>query len=451
MKKIWIAIGVTILLSLASVTAVMAQSEDDVCGGSSFGGQCQGSEWGYGENTTITSGSTTVHDYHEEWGGYLSTTIVDGYYQPQMGEAGVSFKWGCDPYNRGTQCPRTAAAKWGASWSALSCATWGDVIGYEVRWDGTDWVPTYWTDYIRITNKDQCEYRGGYWNPTWHRCQKSLYDYEELEETVEVLNEAGKFTQACLYNKTDGAHWFDSWDEYTIIPFETISIVPYGNITFWTHFWGTSVTIPYPCAMVKRTPYPRAIVGEPVTFEILLETIEVSSEPIDTCTPDIMDYQIHIRLRPDTNSEPIWYFDEREWGGPTIGTGWTISHIFETSSVAEPAGSKCYTIGPECPKPAIGPSMEGPQLGLDSYKVDATVAYIVEVKRTWRDFYGNLHDTGWVAVDLRQWGATTSQLVITGTRDTSDAPPGMVIPAYDHGYCIVPVPVLESQSIHSTD
>jgi len=77
-----------------------------------------------------------------------------------------------------------------------------------------------------------------------------------------------------------------------------------------------------------------------------------------------------------------------------------------------------------------------------------TIAYDLQVKRTWIDWYGHEQGTEWESVDLREYGYNTSNLVLTGARDVTAPPAGTMAP-YPLDLCLVPVPVIEAQSLLS--
>lgn len=340
-----------------------------------------------GYDTVRISGTYTVHDYHEEWGEY-STTIPLGYWFPQDGTEGV--RW---------SCPNNLPTDLGFGWKTVfKDGAWEDVVEEQPIPDryGRDpsdpfWIPTY------------------------------------IEHMV-LLGISGT---ACSYIKADETiRWWDSSDEWLTIPFQDILIVPWEKIIVITNYYQLEVPLDYPVAQVTRSPWPRAIAGQPVSFSATVSPVQGSSEVIDACTPDIRNYQLHIRLTPIVGALPEWMFNERDWSiEPTTAHGWEVSHTYQTAS---------YDL------PATGPSLDG-AAPLPAYQVTVRTAWLVEANRTWTDFYGQPHETGWQVVDLTQYGYSTSYLITTGATDVTPPPPG--IPAQDLPDFFVPVPVVESQSI----
>jgi hypothetical protein len=235
--------------------------------------------------------------------------------------------------------------------------------------------------------------------------------------------------------------WRDTRDELQTIPFQDITIVPWQKIIIITNYNRIEVPLPYPTATIVRSPWPRAIAGQPVHFLATSVPVEAASDPINGCTPDIQRYILQVRLTPLLTVPPAWSFDDRSWSPASQpSSGWDVWHTFNTSS---------YNLSGEASSPgssilANGPSLDG-ATKLPAYQVNLTLAWQVEADRTWVDFHGIAHDTGWQTVDLTQYGYNTPYLVTTGARDVTPPPPG--IPLQDLPPYVVPVPVVESQGI----
>jgi hypothetical protein len=353
-----------------------------------------------GQDTHRTSGTITVHDYHQDWGS-ASTIIPQGYWNPQEGEHGV--RWDCSQF-----------------------AIYGAGIGWKIIYQGGAWHPVM--EQALTTDPDGRSPGDPLYVPTY----------------TSVPVRYGHSVAACQYmtpGSITSVRWRDTWDEMHTIPFQDITIIPWQTITVVTNYYQIQVTMPYPSASVVREPWPRAIAGQPEHFTATAVPVEAASDPIDGCTPDITHFQITIRLTPLKDAPPLWNFDDRPWSRqPLTGTGWEITHIFDTASYNLSGDGVSLTSD----KPAIGPSLDGSSQ-LPSYKVNLSLAWLVEANRTWIDFHGLSHETGWQMVDLTQFGYDTPYLVTTGARDVTVPPPGVPkqnLPAY-----VVPVPVVESQGI----
>ena len=230
-----------------------------------------------------------------------------------------------------------------------------------------------------------------------------------------------------------GSRWWDSWDEMIHIPYNKITIVNKRYVKIWTNYYDRALTLNIPCAAVERRPYPRALVGEPNQFEVLGGTY-TDSVVIPTCTPDIRNYKFSARVVPVPDMPPLWIFDERPFNIPNRGNyayGWVVQHIFETAS---------YNVGGE--KPRNGPSLTGDYLS--AYQVEVTIPYLVQVSRDWDNYYGEHFSTGWETVPLTSFGHPVGY-VIGEAKDVTPPPPGA--PEMRDYPCVVPVPVIESQSL----
>lgn len=418
----------------------------DGCEFGYIGGICQDTVISSGQNTHRDVGYSLVVDHYEEEWGSLAQIMAAGYWNPVEGQQGISFS--------GLKCRRyiTEGSHTLCEVSNVSNDTacdWGSgtLDGFNVTYHNGTWVyKIEWHD-VPITAKYICLGHGGlWWDRDWDgekECTEKTYPYNEIYDTLSLYEILAKSSIPCEYYKTTEARWFDSWDEYQLIPFEDIIIEPWEKIEVITHFWGASLQIPFPCASVTRSPYPRALTGEEAYFTVEPVIVTAASEPIDTCTPDISQYQVHIRLVPDEDFQPIWYWDERNFSSePSISEGWSVAHTWQTASYS--LDGACSDLS--CDKPLWGPSLSGEWL--PAHKVNVTIAYDLQVKRTWIDWYGHEQGTGWESVDLREYGYNTSNLVLTGARDVTAPPAGAMAP-YPLDLCLVPVPVIEAQSLLS--
>ena len=446
MKKVGLAITLVILVLVPSAVSA------DECDFWSFGGVCEEMVIESGERTYREWGYTVVvNHYEEEWGAFADI-VAKGYWLPEEGQYGVRWDleyqvtpanttwWNGKLYGFVDHYVSSAACEWEG----------GLVQGFVVTYRNGRWEDEIITDRITISDELTCSRNGGTWDDFDRdgdeECMGWFDGYWGLVfETVHLQEIVGLSGEACEYYKSSGARWFDSRDEILILPFEDIIIEPWEKITIITHFWETSLALPFPCASVTRSPYPRAMVGQEAYFTVSAEPITASSDPIDTCTPDITSYQLHIRLLPSSSFTPVWYWDERPFSAePTVSSGWSVSHTWQTASYS--LEGPCSDLS--CDKPLWGPSLIGEWL--PAYRVNVTMAYDVQVRRTWTDWYGRSQDTGWEMVDLRQYGYNTPNLVITGARDVTPPQPGAMGP-YALDFCLVPVPVIESQSLLSGD
>jgi hypothetical protein len=116
-------------------------------------------------------------------------------------------------------------------------------------------------------------------------------------------------------------------------------------------FGKLTLSVPMPCPSVLRKPFPRAIVGQPVTLRIASACADLPRAsnrvdippPYDQCGDEIFAYEGQMAWmcsRPDL-SDATWTMDERSWNiGQTNGagrianqrSGLSVTHIYETSS-----------------------------------------------------------------------------------------------------------------------
>jgi hypothetical protein len=347
----------------------------------------------HGQETYRISGTYITHNYHEVW-GEASYTIPMGYWNPQEGDQGV--RW---------TCPNNSTQDIGFGWKIeYRNGAWRDVIE-------TTAIPD---KYGRLPDHPL-------WIPTY------------IEQPVMH----GVSLTACSYLRPDqesySVRWRDTRDEMQTVAFQDIIIVPWEQIIVVANYYQLAVPLPYPAAEVVRSPWPRAIAGQPVSFAAAAYPVYASSEVIDACTPDILNFQLHLRLTPIFEAAPEWNFADRDWSRePGTALGWEVTHVFNTAS---------YNL-----LPAFGPSLDG-STRLPAYPVTLKLAWLVEANRTWNDFRGNAHETGWQVVDLTEYGYNTPYLITSGARDVTPPPPG--VPAQDLPDYFVPVPVIESQAILS--
>jgi len=448
--KTWIWRLVGLSVSLLAITLMHTTVSAGECDFWSFGGICEEVIGFSGQNTYREVGYSQVVDHYEEQWGSFANIMARGYWQPKEGERGV--KWNLDYQVTSGNIIWLDGKRYGVVDNLVSSAAceWagGKVQGFVMTFRNGRWVDQIINQQITISDAQTCDLHGGQWNDFDkdgnHECM-SLVDgaWELVFYYIHIQEIVGLSSEACAYYKQGGARWFDSWDEFQLIPFEDIIIEPWEKIEVITHFWGASLQIPYPCASVTRSPYPRALTGEEAYFTVEPVIVSAVSEPIATCTPDIRQYQVHIRLVPDQDFQPIWYWDERNFSPePSISEGWSVAHTWQTASYS--LDGACSDLS--CDKPLWGPSLSGEWL--PAYKVNVTVAYDLQVKRTWIDWYGQAQGTVWETVDLREYGYNTSNLVLTGARDVTAPPAGAMAP-YPLDLCLVPVPVIEAQSLLS--
>jgi hypothetical protein len=451
MKKIkrLLIIVVGTLLALTIANSVYAQDSDTGCEGTYIFGVCTTTTTIAGETTTRnTEWVTEVEHYEEEW-GRLSEIMLAGYWQPAEGQRGVIFspEYQCispitlngKRYCRGIDFVSSLSCDWGS----------GTMQGIAAVYHNGQWEMIKTVQDKPISNQTACDLLFGAWYDKDYdgemECWSTYPPYDEITNLVALYEIVYEGPEACEYQKEDGYRWFDSWDEINTYPIEDVIIEEWEYIEIVTHYWGVSVQVPYPCAGVTRTPYPRAIVGEPSYFTITADTITASAEVIDVCTPDIESYLLEVRIVPIESISPVWVWDERSFSdNSTVSEGWAVSHTWDTSSYS--LDGECEDFS--CDKPLWGPSLIGEWL--PAYKVNVYIAYKLEVRRTWTDWYGQVHDTGWEAIDLTTFGYNTSFMILSGARDVTIPQTGAMAPK-EIDECIVPVPVIEAQSILSGD
>lgn len=136
---------------------------------------------------------------------------------------------------------------------------------------------------------------------------------------------------------------------------ETIDVVPKcgpGGQGYQCTYGKLTLSVPLPCPSVTHKPFPRALVGQPIQFEITNACADLPTSgnrvdvgpPYDVCGDTIVAYEgqlAWICSTPDM-SDAEWMMDERAWNvgkvgadGPILAqrTGATIRHTYETSSV----------------------------------------------------------------------------------------------------------------------
>jgi hypothetical protein len=448
-NKIIILAVLDILLSFSVASPAQAQNGNTDCDAFNFGGECETTIITEGETTTRnTEWITEVEHYEEEWGGF-SEIMLAGYWQPAEGQTGVII-------DSDMQCgnPITKNGKRYCRSADLVCAIscdWGSGMmqGLAAVYHNGEWEAKKTFIDEPISNENACINLFGVWEDRdWDgemECWSTYPPFNEITDQVALYEIVYEGPEACEYRKEDGFRWFDSWDEINTYPVEDVIIEEWEYIEVVTHYWGVSVQVPYPCAGVTRTPYPRAIVGEPSYFTVTADTITASAEVSDVCTPDVESYLVEVRIVPIESISPVWVWDERSFSdNPTVSEGWTVSHTWDTSSYS--LDGECEDLS--CDKPLWGPSLIGEWL--PAYKVNVYIAYQLEVRRTWTDWYGQVHDTGWEAIDLTTFGYNTSFLILSGARDVTIPQAGAMAPKEIYE-CIVPVPVIEAQSILSGD
>jgi len=135
---------------------------------------------------------------------------------------------------------------------------------------------------------------------------------------------------------------------------ETFDIKPVcgpGGAGYQCTFGKVTVSVPMPCPTVVRQPFPRALVGQPATFQIVggcsdLPTASNRADvgaPYNQCGDTIFAYEGQLSWicsKPD-QSDAEWTMDERAWNVgqtnalgviPATRNGPSVSHLYETSS-----------------------------------------------------------------------------------------------------------------------
>jgi hypothetical protein len=254
-------------------------------------------------------------------------------------------------------------------------------------------------------------------------------------------------------------------------PCTTITISPGGQITCGGNF-SVSASASVPCLTVLRDPYPRGIVSAPNVFWLNGPWSAIGSgSSREWCTPAIRNYTLQVGWQFYPAVEPTWMFDDRTWSHePVSASGMTATHTFQTSSWGLPAN---------------GPSLEG-RLELPAYQVQVGTAWQALVRRTWEElergarktfacragdtqcrelyslcedpatdpendlcyeWFWVFHDTGWIPLDLTQFGYPQRYYVSSAAGDVTMPPPGVAVVPLSQRLCNLPVPIIESQSL----
>lgn len=254
-------------------------------------------------------------------------------------------------------------------------------------------------------------------------------------------------------------------------PCTTISISPGGQITCGGNF-SVSASARVPCMTVLRDPYPRGIVSAPNVFWLNGPWSAIGSGSSRAwCTPTIRDYTIQVGWQFFPAVPPTWFFDDRTWSDePASASGMTATHTYQTSSWGLPEN---------------GPSLEG-GLELPAYQVRVGTAWQALVRRTWEelergarrtfacgagdtqcwdlyalcdspttdpdndqcyDWFWVFHDTGWIPLDLTQFGYPQPYYVSSAAGDVTMPPPGIAVVPFSQRLCNMPVPIIEAQSL----
>jgi hypothetical protein len=130
-----------------------------------------------------------------------------------------------------------------------------------------------------------------------------------------------------------------------------------GGVDGWSCSWNglTVVSVGRPCPQVRREPFPRAIVGQPVRMEIIggcsgpsaSNTVEFGITSGPNC-PRVFAYRgaLSWQCSDPAWNDATWRMDERAWNigqrsdnGASIEdvrVGRAIAHIYETSSIDKP-------------------------------------------------------------------------------------------------------------------
>lgn len=254
-------------------------------------------------------------------------------------------------------------------------------------------------------------------------------------------------------------------------PCTTISISPSGEITCGGDF-SVTASARVPCMTVLRDPYPRGLVSVPNIFWLNGPWSTMgSASSLAWCTPTIRNYTLQVGWQFFPAIPPTWFFDERSWSPePQYSSGMGVMHTYQTSSWGLPEN---------------GPSLEG-VLGLPAYQVRVGTAWQALIRRTWEEgergnrltfdcgagetecqrlyamceepgtdsendlcFEWNWvpHDTGWIPLDLTQYGYPHSYYVSWAAGDVTMPPPGIRVVPLGQRLCNVPVPIIEAQAL----
>ncbi len=262
-------------------------------------------------------------------------------------------------------------------------------------------------------------------------------------------------------------HGFEDREDY---PCTSLSLSYQGELVCIGER-SVSVSARIPCMIVQRWPYPRGLVNLENDFTVLGPWVsERGSSFTAEWEPGRMrNYLLEVEWRFNEGSVPVWFFDEREWNAePDYASGFTVTHTYQTSSWE---------------KPENGPSLEG-RLNLPAYQAQVYVQWIPYVHRrfeyadqeekvfhcgvseracleqkiqceatgyesgdpgchvtVWRSY-----DSGWVPIDLRDYGNGfawyTSGVAIDISQPPADIPP---VPDGARECGAIPVPVIEVQ------
>jgi hypothetical protein len=222
-----------------------------------------------------------------------------------------------------------------------------------------------------------------------------------------------------------------------------------------------------PCPGVTRNPFPRVIVGKPVTLEIgdacddAVATHEVQVPAADpdqwgTCNAEtVIGYRASLRWDCANPDRALWTMDERDFNIGRIGadgrvidaerTGAQVSHVYETSSHDKPVTGPGY--------PDLGVRQPAYQVRVrTNWTLRGSFAY--QVRRTEQrcaDAWGNARRCGLDAdvaitrtVVVSPWidapAIVIPDIPVDGARASQD-------PATAQICSIVPVPVMQSQAV----
>lgn len=254
-------------------------------------------------------------------------------------------------------------------------------------------------------------------------------------------------------------------------PCTTISISPGGQITCGGDF-SVSASASVPCMTVLRDPYPRGIVSAPNVFWLNGPWSAIGSATSRAwCTPTIRNYTLQVGWQFYAAVPPTWFFDDRAWSDEAaFASGMTVAHTYQTSSWGLPEN---------------GPSVEG-RLELPAYQVQTGTAWQALVRRTWEelergarrtfacgvgdtecwdlyaicenpatdpendqcyDWFWVSHDTGWIPLNLTQFGYPQPYYVSWAAGDVTMPPPEIAVVPLGQRVCNLPVPIIEAQAL----
>lgn len=286
-----------------------------------------------------------------------------------------------------------------------------------------------------------------------------LWDGEQLRKSWPSLS-------ACRGLSDTWCHGFTDVDDQ---PCSSLALSSDGALVC-TGPESISVSASVPCMIVQRWPYPRGMVDLENEFNLLGPLVSERGRGFREAWGSRMhNYLLEVEWRMMEDVEPLWAFDERSWSDePDTALGFNVTHTYQTSSWE---------------KPENGPSLDG-RLELPAYQVylytqwvpwvHRRYEYTVSVNREFACTSGDFscinqriqceitgydsgdpachttkwrtYDSGWVPIDLRDYGARRAYYTSSAAVDIT-RPPGDISPVPDSARVCgaIPVPVIEVQ------